>query len=247
MANLKDKFPFNTRGRNKVKRKNTSARGSAIVYVAELEEVLDGMTDGTVSDINYKDMLVDTIGPSTEGGNISVTTTMAVTGNTTATGSATANSVITDTVTSTGEETAVTFTNGIIAVNSITEKTADAGVGIDGVTIKDGKVSTSGATVAQATNINTAVTANGVNGLITTQSASTAADASDTFTVSCSSVTTSSVVLANVVDYAGTFGTNGLPVVSVDAIGDGQFDIVVMNAGSTALSGVLKIGFLVIR
>lgn len=101
-------------------------------------------------------------------------------------------------------------------------------------------------TVSQATDINTAVTASGPTTFITTQSASTAALSVDTFTVTNTSVTTTSAVVAKIDDYAGTILTNGVPIVLVDAVAAGSFDLTIYNAHATnALSGVLKIGVIV--
>ncbi len=103
------------------------------------------------------------------------------------------------------------------------------------------------ATVTQATSITTGVTASAPAGVITTVSAALAADASAEFTVTNTFVAATSVVIANVVDYAGTDSTNGIPVVKVDTIGAGSFKVVISNAHSAnALNGVLKIGFIVV-
>jgi len=103
------------------------------------------------------------------------------------------------------------------------------------------------ATVTQITSIATGVIANAPAGVVTTVSSTLAADASAEFTVTNSFVGTASVVIANIVDYAGTDSTNGIPVVKVDTIGTGSFKIVLSNAHATnALSGILKIGFIVV-
>ena len=100
--------------------------------------------------------------------------------------------------------------------------------------------------VAQATSITTGVTANGSAGIITTQAASTAGGAATTFVFTNSSIKADSVVKAQVVGYAGTFATNGLPVVVVDTIVAGSCDVVVMNAHSAnALGGAVEIAFVV--
>jgi hypothetical protein len=98
--------------------------------------------------------------------------------------------------------------------------------------------------VTQGTGVTTGVTANTPKGIITTFSQSAAAGVSSTFTVTCSAAAAASNIRAYVIDYAGIFTTNGLPVVSVDNRTAGSFDIVVSNAhGANALSGALKIGF----
>ena len=100
--------------------------------------------------------------------------------------------------------------------------------------------------VSQATNITTGVTANGSSGIVTTQAAGAAAGAAETFVLTNSSIKVGSVVKAQVIDYAGAFTTNGLPIVAIDTVADGSCDVVVMNGHATnALSGVLKIAFIV--
>ena len=98
--------------------------------------------------------------------------------------------------------------------------------------------------VTQITSTTTGVTLNTASGIITTFSQSAAAGVSATFTVTNSKATAGGNIRAVVVDYAGVFTTNGLPVVSVDNRVAGAFDIVVSNAHSAnALSGALQIGF----
>ena len=100
-------------------------------------------------------------------------------------------------------------------------------------------------TVTQGTSATTAVTANCDVGLITTFSESTAAAATTTFTVNNTGVNANSVIIPTIVSYAGTYATNGFPVVTVNNIVAGtSFDIKVSNVhASNALSGALKIGF----
>lgn len=119
---------------------------------------------------------------------------------------------------------------------------------INGITTVTGQViPSSTGTVTQLTSITTGVTLNTASGIITTVSATTAHDAASTFTVTNSFATATSNIRAYIVDYAGTFATNGLPSVAVDNRTAGTFDIVIMNnAAANALSGVLKIGFEII-
>lgn len=99
-------------------------------------------------------------------------------------------------------------------------------------------------TVTQATSISTAVTLNGVNGIVTTVSTTAAALTASTFTVNNSKVLSTSIVKANIVDYSGTFVTNGLPSIAVTTIANGSFKIVIMNNHATnAFSGIFKISF----
>lgn len=101
------------------------------------------------------------------------------------------------------------------------------------------------AIVSQGTNVNTAVTCSGASGVITTQSASTAARTAETgFVVTNTSVTTASVVVAQIVAYSGTLFTNGQPDVNVTAVGSGNFTIRIINRDATnALAGTVKIHF----
>ena len=102
-------------------------------------------------------------------------------------------------------------------------------------------------TVTQLTSITTGVTINSTSGVITTVSASTAANASDTFTVTNNNVTTSSVILVALQDYSGTFSTNGIPLINADNVSAGSFDVVISNAhGTNALSGTLGISFIIV-
>lgn len=101
--------------------------------------------------------------------------------------------------------------------------------------------------VTQATSITTGVTVNAHAGIITTVSSTLAAEATAEFTVTNSKVLAGSAVLVSIVDYSGTYGTNGIPVVSVDSIAAGSFKIDLSNVhGTNALAGVVKISFLVV-
>ncbi len=104
------------------------------------------------------------------------------------------------------------------------------------------------ASVNQLTNINTAVTINSTAGLIETQTATTGAQDFDTFLVNNNRVTSSSIVIAILTGYSpGVYGTNGLPVINVNNIGTGAFEIVLINTHDTnALNGTVQIAFLVV-
>jgi len=102
------------------------------------------------------------------------------------------------------------------------------------------------AAASQTTSFTNGVTINSASGVITTVTATTSAGSSESFTVTNSTVSTSSVVLASIGDYSGTYGTNGIPLLYVDSISNGSFSIRVYNAGaSNALNGTLKIKFIV--
>lgn len=102
-------------------------------------------------------------------------------------------------------------------------------------------------TVTQATSISTGVTLNAASGVITTVSATTAAQATAAFTVTNSAVASTSVVLLALGAYSGTFGTNGTPLVSVSSVSAGSFQVTIYNAhAANALAGTLKINFAVV-
>lgn len=97
--------------------------------------------------------------------------------------------------------------------------------------------------VTQGTSVTTAVTANGLSGVITTFAQTLAADAENTFTVNNSKVTASSLPLLSVIYPAAS---NGVPVATVGTVADGSFTIVLTNAGTAALNAAVKIGFAVL-
>jgi len=99
------------------------------------------------------------------------------------------------------------------------------------------------ANVTQITSIVTGVTSNGCAGQITTVSATTASASTSTFTVTNSSCLTTSYVQLQLVSYAGTYYTNGVPLLTVSAIGSGSFNVTIANAGVNALSGVLVFNY----
>ncbi len=100
-------------------------------------------------------------------------------------------------------------------------------------------------TVTQATSSTTGVTINSVSGQITTVALTTAADTTNTFTVTNSAVSAASTIVCTLL-YSGTFGSGGLPVVSVSNVTSGAFDVRITNVhASNALSGFCKIHFIV--
>lgn len=107
-------------------------------------------------------------------------------------------------------------------------------------------VLSSRSTEAQATNITTAVTLNAPSGVITTQTATAASGATQTFTVNNTVCFATSVVIVDLHQYSGTYLTNGTPYVRVTTVADGSFNISVINIhGTNALNGTLVIHFLV--
>lgn len=103
-------------------------------------------------------------------------------------------------------------------------------------------------TVTQLTSTATAVTNNAECGTITTFSQSAVANASDKFVVNNTQVLATDMIVLNIQDYAGVYGTNGIPHVNVDNISAGSFDIVVSNVhGTNALSGALVLNYHIIH
>jgi hypothetical protein len=98
---------------------------------------------------------------------------------------------------------------------------------------------------SQGTNITTGVTVNAKRALITTQAATAGAAGAtpNTFTVTNSYVRSYSTVRAWIQNYSGTIATNGVPVILVDNIVNGAFDVIIANAhGTNAVNGTLDIG-----
>lgn len=95
--------------------------------------------------------------------------------------------------------------------------------------------------VTQQTTIYTAVTLNQPRGVITTQNVSTGASFGATgthnvFTVNNTSCKADSVVSAEILNYSGTIGSNGIPILQVSDIQDNSFKLNLTNAGTTALT-----------
>ena len=106
------------------------------------------------------------------------------------------------------------------------------------------KVSVAKATVSQATAITSGVTLNSPAGFITAVTSTLATLGNAKFTVTNNCVNSSSIVLANIVNYSGN---SGIPVISVNNINNGTFVVSLNNAASTgALNGIVKVGFCIV-
>jgi hypothetical protein len=100
--------------------------------------------------------------------------------------------------------------------------------------------------VTQLTSITTAVTLNNPSGVITTVSSTLAGVTATSFTLTNSFITASSIVVASIANYGGTYVTNGIPIVNISGITAGSCSIELVNVhASNSLSGILKITFLV--
>lgn len=106
------------------------------------------------------------------------------------------------------------------------------------------KISETKGTVTQAGVSTDPVTLNNGSGVITTVALTTAAQTEEAgFVVNSANVAADSVVLASVVSYGGT---QGVPNVRVDSVDEGQFTLVIQNAGSVVLDGTLTIAYTVL-
>lgn len=137
---------------------------------------------------------------------------------------------------------------GTFKINTIAERTAAAGVTVDGVLLKDGGVLMDDGTVTQITSITTGVTINKPAGVITTVSSTLAAGAHAVFTVTNSFAVAASVIICNITNYTGAVdGSAGQPQVYIDNITAGTFDIVLFNSDATqALNGTVSIAFAIL-
>lgn len=106
------------------------------------------------------------------------------------------------------------------------------------------KFSIDKANVTQATSNTTAVTITTQAGIITTQSMNTGADSALQFTINHPDVTASNVVLANLMNYAGSAG---LPSLYIDNTTTGSFVATIQNHhASAALNGSVKISYFIL-
>lgn len=79
---------------------------------------------------------------------------------------------------------------------------------------------------------------------INTETATLAPGASAKFVLTNSLITANpytTIIKATVIHYGGTFGTNGIPIASVGVITEGGCEIVICNAGTTALNSFCRI------
>jgi len=100
-----------------------------------------------------------------------------------------------------------------------------------------------GGAVTQITSASTGVTLNKVCGQITTVALTTAAAAEEVFTV-----TNSAVAAEDVIGLSTTYDGGGTPLLSVKAVADGSFDVVITNVHATAaLDALMVINFAVVK
>jgi hypothetical protein len=103
------------------------------------------------------------------------------------------------------------------------------------------EISLKKATVTQATAITSGVTLNSPAGVITTVSSTLSTNSSAAFIVSNSFVKVDSLVLGNIVNYAGTQGS---PFARVQGVTNGSFSVVIRNVDDVnALNAAIKFGY----
>ena len=107
------------------------------------------------------------------------------------------------------------------------------------------KINANSSIVTQGSNISTAVTLSPTygSGIIITQNATATTGANHTFTANHSAVSENSVILTNILGYAGT----GTPHVRLNAVTTGSFNVVIANSNyGAALNNSLKIGYTIL-
>jgi hypothetical protein len=98
--------------------------------------------------------------------------------------------------------------------------------------------------ITQATSNTTAVSITTQTGIITTQTMTTPSNAAIQFNVNHPDVTVDSVILANIMNYAGT---TGLPNLYIDNPTTGSFVATVQNHHTSgSLNGAIKIAYLIL-
>lgn len=128
----------------------------------------------------------------------------------------------------------LTLTGALAVASSVKSSNATGGVGY---------ATGAGGAVTQITSASTGVTLNKVTGQITTVALTTAAAAEERFTV-----TNSAVAATDVVALSTTYNGGGTPLLSVQKVAAGAFDIVISNAHATAaFDAVMVINFAVIK
>lgn len=92
-----------------------------------------------------------------------------------------------------------------------------------------------------------AQTCNGMRGVVTTGTLTTAAVTAAAYTINNNKATAASVVLCTLEGYSGTLVTNGIPAIVTCVPGAGTITVNFINVhGTNALNGTLAIGFNVV-
>lgn len=96
-----------------------------------------------------------------------------------------------------------------------------------------------------ATATTSIATCQGLRGQITTPSLALSQGAATAMTITDASVSASSILNCQIQAYAGTYVTNGVPVVTMCTPGTGTFlaEIVNVSPAATAMAGTVMVGF----
>ena len=144
-----------------------------------------------------------------------------------------------------------TLTDRVTKSNATSAVTYPGNFSVSGALGITGTLSGSKANWAQPNSLTYQVSTAGTFGIISTVNESTllAASSSATFTVINSTVTSTSIVFINLQSYVtGVYGTNGFPVINVQSVSNGSFQVTVSNVHATnALSGQLVFSYLIIN
>lgn len=141
------------------------------------------------------------------------------------------------------QDSGINFSTGNLSYTGKLSITGSSGLSLSS---GSGSIVIPSTNITQFTIISNPVYINAVSGIITTVSATTSAQNIDFFTVHNNLMNATSRVYVTLIDYTGTYVTNGLPSITANSITSNSFDIIITNNHTTnALNGVLKISFLI--
>lgn len=126
-----------------------------------------------------------------------------------------------------------------LGVNAVTLSTADQTLVNLGTSYFDGLIKAVSVSGSPTLDGFTDLTANGNFLKITYINVSTAGAGVEISTISNNKVSSNSLIHANIISYSGTIPTDGVPLLSINNIIDGSFDLILINASVTALTGNL--------
>lgn len=192
---------------------------------------------------------VNTSGDITTTGVLTSTGGMEMSGGTTVSDGATITGTTLINASGSSATTIGTGGTGAVNIGNATGNTAITGTATvsAGITLTTGALTVPSGTGTEASN---AVTINAMSGTITTSSLTTAAGASYLITMTNSAISGSgNRLVASVRSYAGTIGTNGIPVVytaACTAASTAQIRVANVH-GTNALNNVVAIDFIIVR
>lgn len=129
-----------------------------------------------------------------------------------------------------------------IITNTIQEKTADNGIIIDGLKIKDGMVQYAKTGVITISSPETSGTSNGVAGRLSFTGLSISAMSETSFTITNTNCTETTYVMLQLVSFSGVPYTNGVPMLFCISF-NGGFTVTIKNMSPNPLSGDLSVRY----